>query len=174
MARSYPAPDPFPGQRPDGWTLGGTSPDTPAWALDAEPDGKDYDVAQDPSLTQTITPGAKGLDSAGSGTVAAFPGAAGSQPGGGSVAGGAYGGGAGALTQATRPSDSGSTVGGMRVLNAPNAFPGGDQILGGAGDTTGTTGPRRLRRDPSAGTQHTRYGLKDNIYLWQVFKHGVT
>lgn len=40
----------------------------------------------------------------------------------------------------TRPSDTGFT----------DAFPGGGQIVPGVPDTTGTTGPRRLRADNSA------------------------
>jgi hypothetical protein len=155
MARSYPAPDAFPGMRPEGWTYGGTNPDTPRWALDREPDDRDYDVAPDPALKPTITPGRNMVSDAGvKSSPNPFPGYPGTQPGGGSGAGGAYGHDAGPVMESTRPSTSGSVAGnrGPDVLNAPNAFPGGNQIPAGASDTTGTTGPRRLRRDTSAGT----------------------
>jgi hypothetical protein len=55
------------------------------------------------------------------------------------------------VIQTTRPSGSGSTVGAYRQLSAPNIFPGGDQIPSGVEDSTGTTGPRRLRADNSGG-----------------------
>jgi hypothetical protein len=143
MARSYPSPDAFPGMRPDGWTSGGTNPDTPSWALDREPDDRDYDVPPDSALQQTTTPGGNSLSDAGVlAAPAAFPGYPGTQPDGGS---GAYRVG----TDRVPGSDVGS--GTVHVLPDPNAFPGGNQIPG-AGDTTGTTGPRRLRRDPSSGT----------------------
>jgi len=148
MAKIYPSPDAFPGQRPAGWT-GPTNPDTPAWALDAEPDAKDYDVPPDSALIPTITPGSKAADQGGTGSTNAFPGYPGTQPGGGAGRGGAYGHDAGAVNVSTHSSTSGSTVGGMQVLNEPDAFPGGNQIQGAA-DSTGETGPRRLRRDNSA------------------------
>lgn len=73
MAKSYPSPDAFPGMRPDGWT-GPTSPATPAWALDKEPDDKDYDVAADPAVHSAVTPGAYGSDQGGAGSTDPFPG----------------------------------------------------------------------------------------------------
>lgn len=149
MAKSYPSPDAFPGMRPDGWT-GPTSPATPAWALDKEPDDKDYDVAADPAVHSAVTPGAYGSDQGGAGSTDPFPGYPGTQPGGGSGAGGAYGHSAGDANESTQPDTSGSTVGGMESLTPPDTFPGGGQIPG-YGDTTGTTGPRRLRRDAAAG-----------------------
>jgi len=166
MARILPSPDAFPGMRPDGWT-GPTDADTPAWALDAEPDDKDYDVPPDAALTATITPGSKAADQGGAGSTNPFPGYPGTQPNGGAGSGGAYGHPADpALTQTTlassvtpTPSSAlgavsgntlGSIVGGMQQLPDPDTFPGGNQVQG-ATDTTGTTGPRRLRRDNSAG-----------------------
>src|SRR5215475_13417395 len=65
VARSYPAPDAFPGMRPEGWTSGGTNPDTPSWAVDREPDDRDYDVPTDPALSEKITPGGNMITDAG-------------------------------------------------------------------------------------------------------------
>jgi hypothetical protein len=149
MAKILPAPDPFPGARPSGWT-GPTNPGTPGWLLDSEPDAKDYDVPVDAAVAASITPGNKGADQGGKLSTNPFPGYPGSQPGGKSGAGGASGSGADDVIQTTRP-DTSSMVGGYTVLSPPNAYPGGNQIPPGAADTTGTTGPRRLRRDNSAG-----------------------
>lgn len=156
MARSYPAPDPFPGQRPTGWTLGGTNPDTPGWAIDTEPDNYDYDVPPDASLSQAIRPGGNDINQSGVLTAPnPFPGYPNSQPNGSSGAGGAYGHDAGDANISTRPSTSGSLVGnrGPNVLPDPNPFPGGGQIPAGVPDTTGETGAvvPRLRRDDTAG-----------------------
>ena len=149
MAKIYSSPDAFPGMRPDGWT-GPTNPATLAWALDKEPDDKDYDVPADPSVAATITQGGYATDQGGALSTDPFPGYPGTQPGGGSGAGGAYGHSAGDANESTQP-DTSSTVGGMESLTPPDTFPGGGQIPG-YGDTTGTTGPRRLRRDDSSGT----------------------
>ena len=136
MARAYPAPDAFPGQQGQ---------------PDREPDNFDYDVPPDSAVAATISPGNNGLQGGPLAAPNPFPGYPGSQPGGGSGAGGAYGFGAGEVNESTRPQYS-PMVGEHTVLNAPDAFPGGAQIPAGVPDTTGMNGQvPRLRRDDSAG-----------------------